>query len=190
MPERIPLIVDTSRLATLAASHSTAAALLAAYGLFEHRQCIGWRPSQQNGSSLADKYHWLTYAQVLEKAQGIGSGLQKIITDRAASSSFVGLLGAVTPSWLITDYACLIKGLPIVLMHRNTSAAQLSYMLKETKMAVLVSSKHFEHIVAAALALLAKETATSTGSIHAYPPPFVVWIEDAPEAYASTIPSF
>ena len=38
------------------------------------------------------------------------------------------LSGAISPFWLIADYACMVGGLPSVLMHRTTTAEQLQVL--------------------------------------------------------------
>jgi hypothetical protein len=87
----------------------------------------------------------------------------------------------------------MLRGLPIVLMHRNTNAQQLCHIIKVTNMACLVISRHFEYVLLAAFGLLQAGgvgTAIKGTAIKgtAIAPPFVIWIDahhDPAEAYSS-----
>jgi long-subunit acyl-CoA synthetase (AMP-forming) len=49
----------------------------------------------------------------------------------------------------VTDYACALKGIPVVLMHRSSNAEQLASIIQRTHMRVLVVSIHLKTVVQA-----------------------------------------
>ena len=142
--EVLPLAVDT---APLAVARCTAEAIAAAFQLFGPRPCLGWRPRRSGGHF--GEYEWHSYSEVAEAVHDVGAGLE-LLLPAAGERRFVGVLGAVCVPWLIADYACTLKGIPLVLMHRATSAAQLAHILDESGAAVLVTSVHLLPLVAEA----------------------------------------
>ena len=86
----------------------------------------------------------------------------------------MGLLGAVSKQWFITDFACTLAGLPLVTMHRATTQKSLAHLIDESGMAVLVASKHLATVIQEAQQLAQKSQLK-----------VVVWIEDSEDAYCN-----
>ena len=173
----LPFQVDK---APLRAATSVSEAIERALWLFGPRRCIGWRPSVKETempTDFAAKYHWLTYAQVLEQSTSFGQGLEGLLLgplarqdEEAAATTagrpppLVGVLGAVCPQWFFSDYACLLKGIGVVLFHRATSAACLAHVLVATELSVLVVSRHLRSLVSEALDLAYGSSSSSSPS--------------------------
>ena len=112
--------------------------------------------------------------------QGGPAGTSSEAGGRGGQSGFVGVLGAMSTQWLIADYACALKGLPVVLLHRASSAEQLAHIVQGADLRVLVVSVHLAHVVARA----ARTCAGGGGCLR-----HVVWVSDEAEAYASVLPT-
>lgn len=68
---------------------------------------MGRRKPLQGGGSFADKYSWLSYAQVQELRNAVGSYLRQehFSTVRSELKS-VGLYSINRPEWVIVEQAC------------------------------------------------------------------------------------
>jgi non-ribosomal peptide synthetase component F len=148
-PEVQPQAVDTT---PLAAARCTAEILAGSFELYAPRPCLGWRARTADGYHA--EYSWLSYAAAGEAALAVGAGLEVLLSEgaetavaRSPHGRFVGVFGAVCVEWMLADYACALKGLPVVLCHRSTTAEQLAHILSEAHVAALVTSTHLLSVV-------------------------------------------
>ena len=142
-----PLAVDA---APLNSARCTAEVLAASFALYAPRPCLGWRERMADGQ-YAHEYSWLSYAAVGEAALTFGAGLEALLTD-TSNGRFVCVLGAVCVEWMLADYACALKGIPVVLCHRSTSPEQLAHILYETRATAMITSAHLIPVLRAAAA--------------------------------------
>jgi hypothetical protein len=179
--EYLDMNVDTSQVLN---ARTTAEALSASFDVYSKRRCVGYRPrhngvvgsgSESDASDYLD-YHWLTYEQVGDKAFAFGAGLRKLLRSTSEVNQlprFVGLLGAMSVKWLISDFGCLLKGMPTILFYRTTSSIHLQAVIEETSLSVLIASIHLRHIVMEALSKLSVDIN-------------VVWINDDEDLYGGS----
>ena len=155
------LNVDTSRVSR---AQTTRDALDAALMLFAQRPCIGTREP-------CGDYRWLSYSQVRSQCTQVGSTLATMVSAcDGIRPGFVAILGGMSLPWLLTDLGCLLAGVPTVPLHRATTAAQLTHILQDADVVVIVASAHRRSVVRSALP-------SAHGVKH------VVWIDDPAENY-------
>jgi hypothetical protein len=175
------------------AAQCTSEAMSAAFKRYASRSLFGVRQRVVDGGGheLLDDYEWTTYREVEEQALSLGTELQRLTR---SGGGFVGVLGSMCPEWLFADYACVLKGCPVVLMHRATTPAQLAHIMRETRLAVLVVSRHLRPIVCQALLDVAavcngsgttttSPTTTASSGGGGGNLPHIVWFTDNADAH-------
>ena len=158
---RVCLNVDAS---TVSSAPTTRDALDTALKLFAQRPCIGTR--EPDGD-----YRWLKYSQVREQCRRVGSTLASMVSSGEQNRPrFVAILGGMSLPWLLTNIGCLLMGVPIVPLHRATTATQLKHILQVADVVVIVASVHRRSVV--------RSTSPSAHGVK-----HVVWVDDAAENY-------
>ncbi len=61
-----------------------------------------------------DEYGYLTFDEVFETVKLFASGLKKLMSDKACSSSMISMCSIARLEWYLTDLACLLLGVPTV----------------------------------------------------------------------------
>ncbi|CAJ1448540.1 unnamed protein product [Effrenium voratum] len=159
-----PLVVDT---APFGQARCAGQALLIAFDVYGPRPCLGRCPRSRFASCS-----WRSYREVGNAAVCFGAGLQMQLKCLGSMPKrpIVGLLAAISEQWFITDFACTIAGVPLIIMHRSTDAKVLAHILDQTSCCILVASKHLKQIVQQA-------------SIACKKVPTVIWINDSEDSY-------
>ena len=114
-------------------------------------------------------YTFLSYSEVERQASALGANLARIMQP-CSGPAFVGIFGAISVPWLVSDFACILQGIPSVLIQRSTSASQLRLIVDDTQLRVLICSTHFRRVLV---------DANIEGNLT------IIWIEDDEDAYMS-----
>ncbi|NXE52040.1 ACSL5 ligase, partial [Casuarius casuarius] len=95
--------------------------------------CLGYRkPSQP--------YQWLTYKQVLDRAEYLGSGLlQKGC--KQSSNQFIGIFAQNRPEWIISEYACYTYSLVAVPLYDTLGPDAIVYIVNKADMSTVICDK-------------------------------------------------
>ena len=96
------------------------------------------------------------------------SGLHKmVLANDLGPHVILGLLSSISEKWFVSDFACTLAGLPLVVMHRATQETALAHILEQTDMSVLIASMHVQEVVMGAARLAPSRLKV------------VIWIEDS-----------
>ena len=148
-------------------------ALMIAFQVYSERPCLGSCPSHKSheSSSLGHGCNWHSYAEVGRATQALAVALRRLLHEEKESLfgkiPMVGLLGAVSKEWFITDFACTIAGIPLVTMHRATDEKALAHIIEESGLRVLIVSEHLLPVTFRVKSQLK----------------MLIWIHDSSEAY-------
>ncbi|KFP80666.1 PREDICTED: long-chain-fatty-acid--CoA ligase 5 [Acanthisitta chloris] len=92
--------------------------------------CLGYRKPKQ-------PYQWLTYKQVLDRAQYLGSGLlQKGC--QPSSNQFIGIFAQNRPEWIISEYACYTYSMVAVPLYDTLGPEAIVYIVNKADISVVV----------------------------------------------------
>ncbi|NXP07896.1 ACSL5 ligase, partial [Thinocorus orbignyianus] len=92
--------------------------------------CLGYRKPKQ-------PYQWLTYKQVLDRAQYLGSGLlQKGC--KASPNQFIGIFAQNRPEWIISEYACYTYSMVAVPLYDTLGPDAIVYIVDKADISVVI----------------------------------------------------
>ncbi|NWJ04869.1 ACSL5 ligase, partial [Crypturellus undulatus] len=92
--------------------------------------CLGYRKPNQ-------PYQWLTYKQVLDRAQYLGSGLlQKGC--KPSSDKFIGIFAQNRPEWIISEYACYTYSLVAVPLYDTLGPDAIVYIVEKADISTVI----------------------------------------------------
>ncbi|NXC65694.1 ACSL5 ligase, partial [Anhinga anhinga] len=95
--------------------------------------CLGYRKPNQ-------PYQWLTYKQVLDRAQYLGSGLlQKGC--KPSSSQFIGIFAQNSPEWIISEYACYTYSMVAVPLYDTLGPEAIVYIVNKADINIVICDK-------------------------------------------------
>ncbi|NWR61289.1 ACSL5 ligase, partial [Bucorvus abyssinicus] len=99
----------------------------------ENGSCLGYRKPNQ-------PYQWLTYKQVLDRAQYLGSGLlQKGCNP--SSNQFIGILAQNRPEWIISEYACYTYSMVAVPLYDTLGPEAIVYIVNKADISIVICDK-------------------------------------------------
>ena len=195
------LATDTTEIGR---ARCTSELISSAFHTFGPRPCLGWRPRSSldmhdapphalprplpQRDSFAREYEWMSYSEVDSVAHCLGAGLELLLgriedgaddTDfgNSGSHALVGVLGATCVPWMLADYACILKGVPVVLMHRATGVEALTHVIQETRLGVLFASRSVRTtVILPALQALSSSSSFDARELH------VIWFDDGSDS--------
>ncbi|NWU82365.1 ACSL5 ligase, partial [Onychorhynchus coronatus] len=92
--------------------------------------CLGYRKPKQ-------PYQWLTYKQVLDRTQYLGSGLlQKGC--QPSTSQFIGIFAQNRPEWTISEYACYTYSMVAVPLYDTLGPEAIVYIVNKADISVVI----------------------------------------------------
>ncbi|NXW03171.1 ACSL5 ligase, partial [Fregetta grallaria] len=92
--------------------------------------CLGYRKPNQ-------PYQWLTYKQVLDRAQYLGSGLlQKGC--KPSSNHFIGIFAQNRPEWVISEYACYTYSMVAVPLYDTLGPEAIAYIVNKADISIVI----------------------------------------------------
>ncbi|XP_042555767.1 long-chain-fatty-acid--CoA ligase 1 isoform X2 [Dipodomys spectabilis] len=95
--------------------------------------CLGSRKPDQ-------PYEWLSYKQVAELAECIGSALiQKGF--KASSDQFIGIFSQNRPEWVITELACFTYSMVVVPLYDTLGTEAITYIVNKAELSVIFADK-------------------------------------------------
>ncbi|XP_074882483.1 long-chain-fatty-acid--CoA ligase 5 [Buteo buteo] len=95
--------------------------------------CLGYRKPNQ-------PYQWLTYKQVLDRAQYLGSGLlQKGC--KQSSNQFIGIFAQNRPEWIISEYACYTYSMVAVPLYDTLGPEAIIYIVNKADISIVICDK-------------------------------------------------
>ncbi|KGL90511.1 Long-chain-fatty-acid--CoA ligase 5 [Charadrius vociferus] len=95
--------------------------------------CLGYRKPKQ-------PYQWLTYKQVLDRAQYLGSGLlQKGC--KPSSDQFIGIFAQNRPEWIISEYACYTYSMVAVPLYDTLGPEAIVYIVNKADISFVICDK-------------------------------------------------
>ncbi|KAM9012196.1 long-chain-fatty-acid--CoA ligase 5 isoform 1-T2 [Ara ararauna] len=95
--------------------------------------CLGYRKPKQ-------PYQWLTYQQVLDRAQHLGSGLlQKGC--KPQPNQFIGIFAQNRPEWIISEYACYTYSMVAVPLYDTLGPEAIVYIVKKADISIVICDK-------------------------------------------------
>ncbi|KAI0221627.1 Long-chain-fatty-acid--CoA ligase 5 [Lamellibrachia satsuma] len=90
----------------------------------DNGKCLGWKPSKSM------PFKWMTYNQVLERAENIGSGfIHKGI--QPVNTSRIGLFCRNTPEYVITDLACATYSMVLVPLYDTLGPDTCTFIINQ-----------------------------------------------------------
>ncbi|NXE73402.1 ACSL5 ligase, partial [Cochlearius cochlearius] len=99
----------------------------------ENGSCLGYRKPNQ-------PYQWLTYKQVLDRAQYLGSGLlQKGC--KPSSNQFIGIFSQNRPEWIISEYACYTYSMVAVPLYDTLGPEAIVYIVNKADISIVICDK-------------------------------------------------
>jgi len=93
--------------------------------------CLGWR------NSPILPYQWLTYEEVLLRAQNFGSGLISMGL-KTGMHTMVGIYSRNCPEWVICEQGLYTYGMVCVPLYDSLGADTRAYVIKECDMRVVI----------------------------------------------------
>lgn len=105
--------------------------------------CLGWRPGPE------EPYSWITYQEVLDRAQHLGSGLIKEGA-KTNPEQFIGIFSQNRVEWKIAEQACNSFSMAIVPLYDTLGPESIEHILTlcEIKILVVDNDKKSEKIIA------------------------------------------
>ncbi|NXG57836.1 ACSL5 ligase, partial [Hemiprocne comata] len=95
--------------------------------------CLGYRKPKQ-------PYQWLTYQQVLDRAQYLGSGLlQKGC--KPSPDQFIGIFAQNRPEWIISEYACYTYSMVAVPLYDTLGPEAIVYIVNKADISIVICDK-------------------------------------------------
>ncbi|XP_009568875.2 long-chain-fatty-acid--CoA ligase 5 [Cuculus canorus] len=99
----------------------------------ENGNCLGYRKPNQ-------PYQWLTYKQVLDRAQYLGSGLlQKGC--KPSPNQFIGIFAQNRPEWIISEYACYTYSMVAVPLYDTLGPDAIVYIVNKADISLVICDK-------------------------------------------------
>ncbi|XP_009940512.2 long-chain-fatty-acid--CoA ligase 5 isoform X1 [Opisthocomus hoazin] len=92
--------------------------------------CLGYRKPNQ-------PYQWLTYQQVLDRAQFLGSGLlQKGC--KPSPNQFIGIFAQNRPEWIISEYGCYTYSMVAVPLYDTLGPEAIVYIVNKADISIVI----------------------------------------------------
>lgn len=89
--------------------------------------CLGWRPTTNGGD-----YKFLTYEEVAERSQWLGTSLISELGLHPSNGTFVALYARNCPEWIIMTLACIRHSIVIVPLYDTLGPDAATYILAHT----------------------------------------------------------
>uniref|UniRef100_A0A670XX33 Long-chain-fatty-acid--CoA ligase n=1 Tax=Pseudonaja textilis TaxID=8673 RepID=A0A670XX33_PSETE len=99
----------------------------------ENGPCLGYRKPKQ-------PYQWLSYQQVLDRAEYLGSGLLYKGCKRS-SDQFIGIFAQNRPEWIISELACYTYSLVVVPLYDTLGAEAIVYIVNKADISTVICDK-------------------------------------------------
>ncbi|XP_005996309.1 long-chain-fatty-acid--CoA ligase 5 [Latimeria chalumnae] len=95
--------------------------------------CLGYRKPKQ-------PYQWLTYKQVSDRAEYLGSGLLHRGC-RPAPDQFIGIFAQNRPEWIISEFACYTYSMVAVPLYDTLGPEALIFIINRAEISTVICDK-------------------------------------------------
>ncbi|XP_025024245.1 long-chain-fatty-acid--CoA ligase 6 [Python bivittatus] len=103
------------------------------FNISENGPCLGFRKSKQ-------PYQWLSYKEVAERAEALGSGLlQKGC--KSSANQFIGVFAQNRPEWIISELACYTYSMVVVPLYDTLGPGSIRYIINTADISIVVCDK-------------------------------------------------
>nr|XP_060624391.1 long-chain-fatty-acid--CoA ligase 5-like [Anolis sagrei ordinatus]XP_060624392.1 long-chain-fatty-acid--CoA ligase 5-like [Anolis sagrei ordinatus]XP_060624393.1 long-chain-fatty-acid--CoA ligase 5-like [Anolis sagrei ordinatus] len=99
----------------------------------ENGPCLGYRKPRQ-------PYQWLSYQQVLDRAEYLGSGLIHKGC-KASSDHFIGIFAQNRPEWVISELACYTYSMVAVPLYDTLGPEAIVYIINKADISTVICDK-------------------------------------------------
>lgn len=82
---------------------------------YVHCSYYSGRPAFGCYDKLKNTCDYITFGEVYDQVRNFAAGLKKLLAGHP--SPMVSMCSVTRPEWYITDYACLLLGIPTVSLH-------------------------------------------------------------------------
>jgi len=93
--------------------------------------CLGWRPAP------GEPYSWITYQEVLDRTQALGSGLIKEGA-KTCPEQFIGIFSQNRVEWKITEQACNSFSMAIVPLYDTLGPESIEHIVTLCELKIIV----------------------------------------------------
>ncbi|XP_070790020.1 long-chain-fatty-acid--CoA ligase 6 isoform X4 [Pituophis catenifer annectens] len=103
------------------------------FNISENGPCLGFRKPNQ-------PYQWLSYKEVSERAEALGSGLlQKGC--KSSPNQFIGVFAQNRPEWIISELACYTYSMVVVPLYDTLGPGSIRYIINTADISIVVCDK-------------------------------------------------
>ncbi|KAH8888195.1 long-chain fatty acid CoA ligase-like protein [Thozetella sp. PMI_491] len=105
-------------------------------------KCLGWRPWNSATKSYEPKYVWLTYAEVAERRNNVGTGIAELHARIGVTQDKygVGLWSQNRPEWQIVDLALISQSLWAVSLYETLGPETSEYIINHCGLSCVACS--------------------------------------------------
>ncbi|XP_009073417.1 PREDICTED: long-chain-fatty-acid--CoA ligase 6 isoform X3 [Acanthisitta chloris] len=103
------------------------------YSISENGPCLGFRKPKQ-------PYQWLSYKEVAERAEALGSGLLQQGC-KPSTKQFIGVFAQNRPEWIISELACYTYSMVVVPLYDTLGPGAIRYIVNTADISTVICDK-------------------------------------------------
>ncbi|XP_062358042.1 long-chain-fatty-acid--CoA ligase 6 isoform X4 [Cinclus cinclus] len=103
------------------------------FSISENGPCLGFRKPKQ-------PYQWLSYKEVAERAEALGSGLLQQGC-KPSTKQFIGVFAQNRPEWIISELACYTYSMVVVPLYDTLGAGAIQYIVNTADISTVICDK-------------------------------------------------
>ncbi|XP_065266294.1 long-chain-fatty-acid--CoA ligase 6 isoform X6 [Emys orbicularis] len=103
------------------------------FNISENGPCLGFRKPKQ-------PYQWLSYKEVSERAEALGSGLLQQGC-KPSASQFIGVFAQNRPEWIISELACYTYSMVVVPLYDTLGHGAIRYIINTADISTVICDK-------------------------------------------------
>ncbi|XP_068815472.1 long-chain-fatty-acid--CoA ligase 6 isoform X9 [Struthio camelus] len=103
------------------------------FNISENGPCLGFRKPKQ-------PYQWLSYKEVSERAEALGSGLLQQGC-KPSTEQFIGVFAQNRPEWIISELACYTYSMVVVPLYDTLGPGAIRYIVNTADISTVICDK-------------------------------------------------
>ncbi|XP_076206349.1 long-chain-fatty-acid--CoA ligase 6 isoform X1 [Aptenodytes patagonicus] len=103
------------------------------FSISENGPCLGFRKPKQ-------PYQWLSYKEVAERAEALGSGLLQQGC-KPSTKQFIGVFAQNRPEWIISELACYTYSMVVVPLYDTLGPGAIRYIINTADISTVICDK-------------------------------------------------
>ncbi|XP_052545604.1 long-chain-fatty-acid--CoA ligase 6 isoform X2 [Tympanuchus pallidicinctus] len=103
------------------------------FSISENGPCLGFRKPKQ-------PYQWLSYKEVAERAEALGSGLLQQGC-KPSTEQFIGVFAQNRPEWIISELACYTYSMVVVPLYDTLGPGAIRYIVNTADISTVICDK-------------------------------------------------